>query len=81
MDIIILGVVMFTLIVLVLTALILFAKSKLVNTGDISVEVNGDPDKSFNAPAGDKLLNVLSNEGIFYFIRLWWRWLLWSVSR
>ncbi|QIF93213.1 NADH:ubiquinone reductase (Na(+)-transporting) subunit F [Proteus vulgaris] len=65
MDIIILGVVMFTLIVLVLTALILFAKSKLVNTGDISVEVNGDPDKSFNAPAGDKLLNVLSNEGIF----------------
>lgn len=65
MDIIILGVVMFTLIVLVLTALILFAKSKLVNTGDIAVEVNGDPDKSFNAPAGDKLLNVLSNEGIF----------------
>ncbi|ATN01467.1 NADH:ubiquinone reductase (Na(+)-transporting) subunit F [Proteus hauseri] len=65
MDIIILGVVMFTLIVLVLTALILFAKSKLVNTGDISVEVNGDPEKSFDAPAGDKLLNVLSNEGIF----------------
>lgn len=47
MDIIILGVVMFTLIVLVLTALILFAKSKLVNTGDISVEVNGDPEKKF----------------------------------
>ncbi|WP_109880452.1 NADH:ubiquinone reductase (Na(+)-transporting) subunit F [Proteus mirabilis] len=65
MDIIILGVAMFTLIVLVLTALILFAKSKLVNTGDIEVEVNGDPEKSFHAPAGDKLLNVLSNEGIF----------------
>lgn len=65
MDIIILGVAMFTLIVLVLTALILFAKSKLVNTGDIKVEVNGDPEKSFHAPAGDKLLNVLSNEGIF----------------
>ena len=65
MDIITLGVAMFTLIVLVLTALILFAKSKLVNTGDIEVEVNGDPEKSFHAPAGDKLLNVLSNEGIF----------------
>lgn len=65
MDIIILGVAMFTLIVLVLTALILFAKSKLVNTGDIEIEVNGDPEKSFHAPAGDKLLNVLSNEGIF----------------
>ena len=65
MDIIILGVAMFTLIVLVLTALILFAKSELVNPGDIEVEVNGDPEKSFHAPAGDKLLNVLSNEGIF----------------
>ncbi|MDC9594173.1 NADH:ubiquinone reductase (Na(+)-transporting) subunit F [Xenorhabdus sp. IM139775] len=65
MDIIILGVVMFTLIVLVLTAMILFAKSKLVNTGDIKVEVNGDEDKSFSAPAGDKLLNMLSGQGIF----------------
>ncbi|MDX7986757.1 NADH:ubiquinone reductase (Na(+)-transporting) subunit F [Xenorhabdus sp. 12] len=65
MDIIILGVVMFTLIVLVLTAMILFAKSKLVNTGDIKVEVNSDAEKSFSAPAGDKLINVLSNQGIF----------------
>ncbi|MCW2256001.1 Na+-transporting NADH:ubiquinone oxidoreductase subunit F [Providencia alcalifaciens] len=65
MDIIILGVVMFTLIVLGLTGLILLAKSKLVNTGNIKVEVNGDPDKSFDAPAGDKLLGMLSNQGIF----------------
>ncbi|MDR5611728.1 MAG: NADH:ubiquinone reductase (Na(+)-transporting) subunit F [Arsenophonus sp.] len=65
MDIIILGVVMFTLIVLILTAMILFAKSKLVNTGDVKIEVNGDPEKSFAAPAGDKLLNMLSNQGIF----------------
>lgn len=65
MDIIILGVVMFTLIVLGLTGLILLAKSKLVNTGNIKVEVNGDPDKSFEAPAGDKLLGMLSNQGIF----------------
>ncbi|MFS7189054.1 NADH:ubiquinone reductase (Na(+)-transporting) subunit F [Serratia proteamaculans] len=62
---IILGVAMFTGIVMVLVLLILFAKSKLVNTGDIAVEVNGDLDKSFTAPAGDKLLNMLSNQGIF----------------
>ncbi|MGL5387272.1 MAG: NADH:ubiquinone reductase (Na(+)-transporting) subunit F [Serratia sp. (in: enterobacteria)] len=62
---IILGVVMFTCIVMVLALLILFAKSKLVNTGDIAVEVNGDQDKSFTAPAGDKLLNMLSSQGIF----------------
>jgi Na+-transporting NADH:ubiquinone oxidoreductase subunit F len=62
---IILGVAMFTTIVMVLVLLILFAKSKLVNTGDIAVEINGDLDKSFYAPAGDKLLNVLSSQGIF----------------
>ncbi|WP_265554747.1 NADH:ubiquinone reductase (Na(+)-transporting) subunit F [Serratia grimesii] len=62
---IILGVAMFTCIVMVLVLLILFAKSKLVNTGDIAVEVNGDLDKSFTAPAGDKLLNMLSSQGIF----------------
>ncbi|MFA3777695.1 NADH:ubiquinone reductase (Na(+)-transporting) subunit F [Yersinia sp. 1652 StPb PI] len=62
---IILGVVMFTLIVLALTVMILFAKSKLVNTGDITVDVNDDADKSFTAPAGDKLLNMLSSQGIF----------------
>ena len=37
---IILGVVMFTLIVLALTVMILFAKSKLVNTGDITIDFN-----------------------------------------
>lgn len=62
---IILGVVMFTLIVLALTVMILFAKSKLVNTGDITVDINEDAEKSFVAPAGDKLLNMLSNHGIF----------------
>ena len=62
---IILGVVMFTLIVLALTVMILFAKSKLVNTGDITIDVNDDADKSFTAPAGDKLLNMLSSQGIF----------------
>lgn len=44
MDII-LGVVMFTLIVLALVLVILFAKSKLVPTGDITISVNGDPEK------------------------------------
>lgn len=62
---IILGVVMFTLIVLALTVMILFAKSKLVNTGDIKIDINEDADKSFIAPAGDKLLNMLSSHGIF----------------
>lgn len=60
---IILGVVMFTLIVLALTVMILFAKSKLVNTGDITVEINEDEDKAL-PPRLDKLLNMLSSHGI-----------------
>ncbi|WP_058912010.1 NADH:ubiquinone reductase (Na(+)-transporting) subunit F [Entomohabitans teleogrylli] len=62
---IMLGVAMFTLIVLALSVLILFAKSKLVNSGDVLIEVNDDADKQFRAPAGDKLLNTLSGQGIF----------------
>ncbi|OAT21943.1 NADH:ubiquinone reductase (Na(+)-transporting) subunit F [Buttiauxella noackiae] len=62
---IILGVVMFTLIVLALALMILFAKSKLVNSGDVLIEINNEADKQFHAPAGDKLLNTLSNQGIF----------------
>lgn len=62
---IILGVVMFTLIVLVLAGLILVARSKLVNSGDVIIEINDEADKQIRTPAGDKLLNTLSGNGIF----------------
>jgi Na+-transporting NADH:ubiquinone oxidoreductase subunit F len=61
---IILGVVMFTLIVLVLSGLILAARSKLVNAGDVVIEINNEADKQIRTPAGDKLLNTLSSNGI-----------------
>ncbi|RQW63913.1 NADH:ubiquinone reductase (Na(+)-transporting) subunit F [Vibrio viridaestus] len=64
MDII-LGVVMFTLIVLVLVLVILFAKSKLVPTGDITISINGDPEKAIVTQPGSKLLGVLAGSGIF----------------
>ncbi|MFM2478217.1 NADH:ubiquinone reductase (Na(+)-transporting) subunit F [Celerinatantimonas sp. MCCC 1A17872] len=62
---IVLGVAMFTLIVLVLVVLILFAKSKLVSTGDVKIEINDDPDKMVIAHPGTKLLGALANSGIF----------------
>ncbi|KLV11072.1 MULTISPECIES: NADH:ubiquinone reductase (Na(+)-transporting) subunit F [Photobacterium] len=64
MDII-LGVVMFTLIILALVLVILFAKSKLVPSGDITISVNGDPEKAITTAAGGKLLGVLAGNGIF----------------
>ncbi|EAS63923.1 NADH:ubiquinone reductase (Na(+)-transporting) subunit F [Photobacterium angustum] len=65
MDIILLGVVMFTLIILALVLVILFAKSKLVPTGDITISVNGDPEKAITTGAGGKLLSALAGNGIF----------------
>lgn len=62
---IILGVVMFTVIVLSLVAIILAARAKLVSTGDVTIEVNDDPEHTIKTPAGGKLLQTLSTEGIF----------------
>lgn len=64
-NIIIIGVVMFTLIVLALVGLILFAKSKLVASGTVQININDDPQKSLNVPIGGKLLNVLSDYKIY----------------
>ena len=57
---IVLGVVMFTGTVLALVAVILAARSRLVSTGDVSIEINGDPEKAVHVPAGGKLLNALA---------------------
>ncbi len=39
--------------------------SKLVNAGDVVIEINNEADKQIRTPAGDKLLNTLSSNGIF----------------
>ena len=63
MNEIVLGVGMFTAIVLALVLIILFAKSKLVNSGDVTINVNDE--KNFNVSAGNKLLNVLSDNKLY----------------
>ncbi len=62
---IILGVVMFTAIVLALVVIILSARSKLVNSGNVDILINDDPDKTIQAPAGGKLLQTLAAKNIF----------------
>jgi len=62
---IILGVSMFTAIVLALVLVILFAKSKLVSSGDVTISINGDPEKAVTTAAGGKLLGALAEQGIF----------------
>jgi Na+-transporting NADH:ubiquinone oxidoreductase subunit F len=48
---------------LALVAFILAARSKLVASGDVNIEINGE--KTITVPAGDKLLQTLSNAGLF----------------
>jgi Na+-transporting NADH:ubiquinone oxidoreductase subunit F len=60
-----LGVVMFTVTVLFLVGVILFARSRLVSTGDVTIYINDDPDKSIKVPAGGKLLSTLASQGVF----------------
>lgn len=59
------GVIMFTVIVLALVLIILYARSKLVPSGDVKITINDDPEKSFTTSAGGKLLGTLSQEEIF----------------
>lgn len=63
MNVIILGVAMFTAVILVLVILILVAKSKLVPQGDITININGE--KDITVKPGEKLLGALANEKLF----------------
>ena len=60
---IILGVVMFTVIVLSLVAVILSARAKLVSSGNVKIVVNGE--KTVETEAGGKLLQTLAANDIF----------------
>ena len=60
---IILGVLMFTLIVVALVMVILSARSQLVNSGDVTITINNE--KEMTVPAGGKLLQTLAAADLF----------------
>ncbi|TNF35068.1 MAG: NADH:ubiquinone reductase (Na(+)-transporting) subunit F [Gammaproteobacteria bacterium] len=59
------GVAMFTIVVMSLVVIILAARSKLVSTADVKIDINGDPQKALTVAAGGKLLTTLADAGIF----------------
>ena len=59
---VLLGVGMFTGTILFLVMVILFARARLVSTGDISIEINEDPAHAISVAAGDKLLSALADD-------------------
>lgn len=53
------------IVIMTLVSALLYAKAKLVPSGDLNIIINGDDDKPVVTSAGSSLLTVLSNEGIF----------------
>jgi Na+-transporting NADH:ubiquinone oxidoreductase subunit F len=60
---IVLGIVLFTLIIMALVFLILGARSRLVSTGDIEIVINEE--KTIKTKAGSKLLGALADADLF----------------
>lgn len=60
---ILIGVAVLTAMSLLMVVVILAARSKLVSSGDVTIEINGE--KELVVPAGDKLLGTLASQGIY----------------
>ncbi len=60
---IVFGVGMFTAMMLALVLLILFARARMVSTGEVTILINGE--RKLTVPAGGKLLQTLSEANLF----------------
>ena len=65
MTLTILGISVFTGIILILVLILNFAESKLLPKGDVIIKINGDDDKVITTRPGGTLLSTLANENIF----------------
>ena len=63
MENFIFGVTLFTAVILALVAVILFARSKLVASGEVEILINNE--RTIHVPAGGKLLGALAEENLF----------------
>ena len=63
MNEVVLGVAMFTGVIIALVVLILIARSKLVPQGDINININDE--KDIKVSPGQKLLGALAGEKLF----------------
>ena len=59
------GVIVFTSLIVILVVILNFAESKLLPQGEVSIEINQDTDKKIVTRPGSTLLNALSEEEIF----------------
>lgn len=60
-----LGIVLFTLIILVLVGIIQVVRSRLIPTGLVHIKISNAPEKSFDTECGGKLLEALADAHVF----------------
>ncbi|MCR9093961.1 MAG: NADH:ubiquinone reductase (Na(+)-transporting) subunit F [bacterium] len=65
METVIAGVATFTGVVIALVLVLMAARSRLVQSGNVKILINEDPDKALTTAAGSTLLNTLADNGIF----------------
>jgi Na+-transporting NADH:ubiquinone oxidoreductase subunit F len=65
METVIFGVVAFTVLIVLLVGVLVFAKAKLVASGEVKIMVNDDPANTITTSAGSTLLNTLADQKIF----------------
>ena len=59
------SIIAFTIVIVALVVILLFAQSKLVQSGDVSITINGDTESPLVTSAGSTLLSTLSAQKIF----------------
>ena len=64
-PVIISSIVAFTIVISILVLLLLYAQSKLVQSGDVQIVINGDSEKPLVVAAGSSLLSTLGGNKIF----------------
>lgn len=62
---ILVGVTTFLVLVLIMVLVLMGARAKLVSSGDVTILINGDPEKTVHTKAGGSLLSTLAAEKIF----------------
>lgn len=65
METVIFGVIAFTVLIVLLVGVLVFAKAKLVPSGEVTITINDDPENSITTSAGSTLLNTLADQKIF----------------
>jgi len=64
-TIVLTAIIAFSLIILLLVLMLLFAQSKLVQSGDVNIVVNGDEKNPITVSAGTTLLSTLAGKSVF----------------